>query len=221
MISDELDKTIISVSQCQSKLEDDNITKSKVDLFESKIDIELNLVKEEKPESNGLKNFIENKLNVKIESSVENVKIVDSKSEQEPTVFDKFFKSFNGPEESKIKKNQNEQDLNRIFELLNKTNEQVPTVQSLKTEDNSSSLESSNLIKFLLKIDKKDENLQKNSNEVDLVQLDSASSIYKNCPTTLNKILSNTKNPIIVDTSHQPGNLFTDLSFFLRILVKP
>lgn len=43
--------------------------------------------------------------------------------------------------------------------------------------------------------------------EADPDKLDAALSIYNDCPTTLNKILLSTKNPIIVDTSHQPGLL--------------
>ena len=43
--------------------------------------------------------------------------------------------------------------------------------------------------------------------EVEPDKLEAALSIYNNCPSTLNKILLSTKNPIIVDTSHQPGIL--------------
>lgn len=208
LIGDELDKTLISTSQLQYDLRctDKNI-KSKIHPNTSKfLNASLKLMNDEKDvEPFGLKKFIENKLNVKIESTGEKVAEVSNRPENKPTVFDKFFKSFNGPEENKIIPKQNEQNLSRIFELLKKkTVKQEPIVQHSKSEDNHSSTESTNMIKLLLKIDKNDD-FKTEKNERESEKLEAAFSIYKNCPTTLNKILSNTKNPIIVDTSHQPG----------------
>ena len=132
-----------------------------------------------------LKTYIEEKLNVKIESGknlVENVEhnielSIISASPQEnalamtpsvSNVVDKFFQSFNDlqkEDETKTVEKQNSDHLNRIIHLLNKN-------VSVKSEtDDSDSLitgpvlsdeaikpnESSNLIKLLLKIDNKDE----------------------------------------------------------------
>lgn len=70
-----------------------------------------------------------------------------------------------------------------------------------------------NMLKFLLKLDdngavsKQVDNVT-NKIEAEPDKLDEALSVYNNCPTTLNKILLSSKNPIIVDTSYQPGNKF-------------
>ena len=212
-----------------------------------------------KEDDQSLKKFIEDQLNLKISSKelVENkhclpksasnlicsVSSISGQVPQEPSVFDKFFKSFNNAEENKIVQKQNEQNLNRIFELLSKpkvvkpdesllsklikttthrpmspADRPISSSESISPDKaDSTSLkpnESTNLIKFLLKIDTTTTTAEHstandvvaNKIEAEPDKLDAALSIYNNCPTTLNKILLSTKNPIIVDTSHQPGN---------------
>ena len=224
---------------------------------------------EVKMKENGqsLKKFIEDQLNVKISSNelgggeeknclpksavaagsanlLCSVSSISGQVAQEPSVFDKFFKSFNNADENKLVQKQNEQNLKRIFELLSKPKvvkpdesllsklikttthrPQSPPDLAISSSESispdkadSSSLrpsESTNLIKFLLKIDTTAATAEHTANadvvankiEAEPDKLDAALSIYNNCPTTLNKILLSTKNPIIVDTSHQPGNL--------------
>ncbi len=107
-------------------------------------------------------------------------------------------------ENTTIQPHKNDQDLSRILNLLNKKPTQPSTdIQALtsKTPNNSSS----NILKFLLKLDNENNPVVENNPEIiETQKLDAALSIYNNCPTTLNKILLSTKNPIIVDTSHHP-----------------
>jgi hypothetical protein len=103
---------------------------------------------------------------------IECKEIVTSDQQDQPSVFDKFFKSFSDKEENK---KQNEDNLNRIFDLLNKTTvvkkteSLLTTTTIIPTTDDEPILlnennvleknelpvneESSNLIKILLKID--------------------------------------------------------------------
>ena len=145
-------------------------------------------------------------------------------NEQEPNVFERFFKSFSNAEDTdthKIQK-QNEKNLSRIFELLNKKpRKTLEPNAALATSRRSSNDESTSMIKFLLKMETSEwEAAAANGSsgagseasieqkiEVEADKLDAALSIYNNCPTTLSKILLSTKNAILVDTSHQPGLL--------------
>jgi ATPase subunit of ABC transporter with duplicated ATPase domains len=141
-------------------------------------------------------------------------------NEQEPNVFERFFKSFSNAEDTdthKIQK-QNEKNLSRIFELLNKKpRKSLEPSAALATSRRSSNDESTSMIKFLLKMETSEweaaasgagsEASIEQKIEVEADKLDAALSIYNNCPTTLSKILLSTKNAILVDTSHQPGLL--------------